>query len=130
MAEQKRVLVVDDDPDFVAIVQSKLERLNCLVDVAYNGVEGWERVRENTPDLIVLDVMMPVKDGFQMCKELKQDEKHADIPVVMLTAVADHIADTGYTQYDAMSMEAEDYIPKGPDCTNQVINSIKGLLDL
>jgi len=130
MTDKKRVLVVDDDPDFVAIVQSKLERLNCLVDVAYNGVEGWERVRENIPDLIVLDVMMPVKDGFQMCKELKQDEKHADIPVVMLTAVADHIADTGYTQYDAMSMEAEDYIPKGPDCTNQVVNSVKSLLDI
>ena len=126
----QRILVVDDDPDFVTVVQSKLEKLNCTVDVAYDGAEGWDRVNANLPDIIVLDVMMPVKDGFQMCKELKANSKTADIPVIMLTAVADHIADTSYTQYDAMSMEAEDYIPKGPDCTNQVIKSVREFLEI
>ncbi|MEF8823228.1 MAG: response regulator [Desulfohalobiaceae bacterium] len=128
MSQKKRILVVDDDPDFCDVVQSKLEGLDVDVDLAYDGVEGMERVKENPPDIIVLDVMMPEKDGFQMCREVKQDSKYQDIPVIMLTAVADHIADTAYSQYDAMSMEAEDYIPKGPDCSSQVIKSVQELL--
>ncbi len=130
MTDKKRVLVVDDDPDFVSIMQHQLEKLQCEVDVAYNGVEGMDRVKAKRPDVIVLDVMMPEKDGFQMCRELKQDEALVDIPVIMLTAVADHISSTGYTQYDAMSMEADDYIPKGPDCSKRTIESLKDLLDL
>lgn len=129
MAEKKLILVVDDDPDFVDIVQGKLEKLQYAVDIAYNGNEGMERVKANRPDAIVLDVMMPEKDGFQMCKELKSAADLSDIPVIMLTAVADHIADTEYTQYDAMSMEADDYIPKGPDCTDQVVSSVRELLE-
>ncbi|MEF8941717.1 MAG: response regulator [Desulfohalobiaceae bacterium] len=128
MSQKKRILVVDDDPDFCDVVQSKLEGLDVDVDLAYDGVEGMERVKENPPDIIVLDVMMPEKDGFQMCREVKQDSNYQDIPVIMLTAVADHIADTAYSQYDAMSMEAEDYIPKGPDCSSQVIKSVQELL--
>jgi two-component system alkaline phosphatase synthesis response regulator PhoP len=128
MSQKKRILVVDDDPDFCDVVQSKLEGLDVDVDLAYDGVEGMERVKENPPDIIVLDVMMPEKDGFQMCREVKQDSKYQDIPVIMLTAVADHIADTAYSQYDAMSMEAEDYIPKGPDCSSQVIKSVQEFL--
>jgi two-component system alkaline phosphatase synthesis response regulator PhoP len=128
MSQKKRILVVDDDPDFCDVVQSKLESLDVDVDLAYDGVEGMEKVRENPPDIIVLDVMMPEKDGFQMCRELKQDSNYQDIPVIMLTAVADHIADTAYSRYDAMSMEADDYIPKGPDCSSQVIKTVKEFL--
>lgn len=128
MSQKKRILVVDDDPDFCDVVQSKLEGLDVDVDLAYDGVEGMERVKENPPDIIVLDVMMPEKDGFQMCREIKQDSAYQDIPVIMLTAVADHISDTAYSQYDAMSMEAEDYIPKGPDCSSQVIKSVQEFL--
>ena len=128
MSQKKRILVVDDDPDFCDVVQSKLESLDVDVELAYDGVEGMAKVRDNPPDIIVLDVMMPEKDGFQMCKEIKQDTNYQDIPVIMLTAVADHIADTAYSQYDAMSMEAEDYIPKGPDCSTQVVKSVREFL--
>ncbi|MCF8085326.1 MAG: response regulator [Desulfohalobiaceae bacterium] len=128
MSQKKRILVVDDDPDFCDVVQSKLEALDVDVELAYDGVEGMAKVRDNPPDVIVLDVMMPEKDGFQMCKEIKQDPSYQDIPVIMLTAVADHIADTAYSQYDAMSMEAEDYIPKGPDCSTKVVQSVQEFL--
>lgn len=127
---KKLVLLVDDDPDFVAIVKNKLERLNCAVEVAYNGIEGLKKLKQKKPDLLVLDVMMPEKDGFQVCKEVKTDPEYEDIPVIMLTAVADHIPDTTYTQYDAMNMEAEDYIPKGADCTEKVVASARELLEL
>ena len=64
MSQQKRVLVVDDEPDFASIVQKNLEKEGFTVEVAYNGVEGLEKVRANPPDAIVLDVMMPEKDGY------------------------------------------------------------------
>jgi len=112
MNEKKRVLVVDDEPDFASIVQANLEKEGFEVEVAFDGVEGLEKVRSNPPDVIVLDVMMPEKDGYKMCAELKRDDQYADIPIIMLTAVGDHVSSTRYSHYDGMSMEAEDYLPK------------------
>ena len=129
MSDKKRILVVDDEPDFAAIVQRNLEKEGFEVDVAYDGVEGMEKVASNPPDAIVLDVMMPEKDGYEMCAELKADEKFADIPVVMLTAVADHVASTRYSHADGMSMEADDYLPK-PASADEITASIKSLLNM
>jgi two-component system, OmpR family, alkaline phosphatase synthesis response regulator PhoP len=127
MTAQKRILVVDDEPDFATLVQGNLEKEGFLVDVAYNGVEGLEKVRSNRPDAIVLDVMMPEKDGYEMCKELKGDDGLCDIPVVLLTAVASHVTSTRYTHADGMSTEADDYIAK-PASAEEITNSIKRLL--
>lgn len=129
MAEKKRILVVDDEPDFAAIVQGNLEKEGFDVDVAYNGVEGIETVKANPPDAIVLDVMMPEKDGYQMCAELKGDEKYAEIPIVLLTAVASHVSSTRYSHSDGMSTEADDYLPK-PASAADITDSIKGLLGM
>ncbi len=127
MTAQKRILVVDDEPDFATLVQGNLEKEGFLVDVAYNGVEGLEKVRSNRPDAIVLDVMMPEKDGYEVCKELKDDEGLSDIPVVLLTAVASHVTSTRYTHADGMSTEADDYIAK-PASAEEITSSIKRLL--
>jgi two-component system, OmpR family, alkaline phosphatase synthesis response regulator PhoP len=129
MSEKKRILVVDDEPDFASIVQSNLEKEGFDVEVAYDGVEGLEKVKANAPDAIVLDVMMPNKDGYEMCKDLKGDDKFKDIPVVLLTAVASHVTSTRYSHSDGMSTEADDYIPK-PASAEDVTSSIKGLLGL
>lgn len=129
MAEAaKRILVVDDEPDLVSIIQGRLEKEKYQVDVAYNGVEAMEQVKANIPDAIVLDVMMPEKDGYAVCAELKKDAKYSDIPIIMLTAVADHVTSTRYSHYDGISMEADDYIPKGPDSTEQILQSIRDML--
>jgi len=128
MAEPKKILVVDDEPDFASIVQTNLQKEGFVVDIAYNGVEGLEKARENPPDAIVLDVMMPEKDGYKMCAELKNDEKLSHIPVIMLTAVADHVTSTRYSHHDGMNMEADDYLPK-PASSKQIIESIKRLID-
>ncbi|UCD31600.1 MAG: response regulator [Desulfobacterales bacterium] len=127
MSEKKRVLVVDDEPDFAAIVQTNLEKEGFQVEVAYSGDEGLEKIYANPPDAIVLDIMMPGKDGYAVCKELKADDKYADIPVILLTAVASHVTTTRYSHRDGMSTEADDYIAK-PASAEEITESIKRLL--
>lgn len=127
MTDKKRILVVDDEPDFALIVQGNLEKEGFEVDVAYNGVEGLEKVKANPPDAIVLDVMMPEMDGYEVCKELKDDDATCEIPIVLLTAVASHVTSTRYSHADGMSTEADDYIAK-PASAEEITNSIKSLL--
>ncbi|MEJ2474936.1 MAG: response regulator [Desulfobacterales bacterium] len=129
MTLQKRILIVDDEPDFAAIVQGNLEKEGFEVDVAYNGVEGLEKVQSNPPDAIVLDVMMPEKDGYVVCKELKGDDKYCDIPIILLTAVASHVTSTRYTHREGMSTEADDYIAK-PASAEEITKSLKRLLNV
>lgn len=129
MADKKRILVVDDEPDFALLVQGNLEKEGFDVDVAYNGVEGLEKIRKNPPDAIVLDVMMPEKDGYAVCAELKKDDRFSDIAILMLTAVADHVTSTRYSHYDGMAMEADDYLPK-PASAEEITDSLKSLLNL
>ncbi|MBW2606154.1 MAG: response regulator [Deltaproteobacteria bacterium] len=129
MSEKKRILVVDDEPDFASIVQANLEKEGFEVEIAYNGVEGLEKVYANPPDAIVLDVMMPEKDGYEMCADLKGDEKYSDIPIILLTAVASHVTSTRYSHADGMSTEADDYIAK-PASAEEITRSVKQLLDM
>jgi two-component system alkaline phosphatase synthesis response regulator PhoP len=126
---QKRILVVDDEPDFAAIVQGNLEKEGFAVEIAYNGVEGLEKVKANPPDAIVLDVMMPEKDGYVVCKELKEDNALCNIPIVLLTAVASHVTSTRYTHRDGMATEADDYISK-PASAEEITKSLKRLLNV
>ena len=127
MTAQKRILVVDDEADFAALVQGNLEREGFLVELAYNGEEGLIKVRANPPDAIVLDVMMPEKDGYTVCKELKHSETYCNIPIVLLTAVASHVTSTRYSHADGMSTEADDYIAK-PASAADITRSLRRLL--
>ena len=130
MAEtKKKILVVDDEPDFAALVQGNLEKEGFEVVVAYDGVEGLAKVEEDRPDAIVLDVMMPEKDGYKMCAELKADSRYCDIPVILLTAVASHVTSTRNTHRDGMATEADDYIAK-PASAEDITRSIKNLLNM
>jgi two-component system alkaline phosphatase synthesis response regulator PhoP len=86
-----------------------------------------EKVASERPDIIVLDVMMPRKDGYTMCAELKADEKYRDIPIILLTAVASHIAETQYTPRMGMETEADDYLEK-PVEPKEILARIEKLL--
>ena len=81
-----KLLIVDDDMDFITAVAARLESRGFIVTKAFNGKEGLEKVYAEKPDAIILDVMMPEMNGFEVCKKLKTDEKYKDVPVVMLTA--------------------------------------------
>ncbi|HIE08638.1 MAG TPA: response regulator, partial [Armatimonadetes bacterium] len=77
----KKILVVDDEKHIVRLVQVNLERAGYEVITAYDGDEALKKVKEERPDLIVLDVMMPKMDGFEVMKHLKADPTTRDIPV-------------------------------------------------
>lgn len=84
----RRILAVDDDPVIQRLLRVNLEMEDYEVAVASDGVEALEQVRAFRPDLVLLDVMMPVKDGWQVCVEMKGDPDLAEIPVVFLSARA------------------------------------------
>jgi two-component system alkaline phosphatase synthesis response regulator PhoP/two-component system response regulator VicR len=84
----RKILVVDDERHIVRLVQVNLEKVGYQVITAYDGVEALEQVGKEKPDMVILDVMMPRMDGFEVLKKLQADAKTRDIPVIMLTAKA------------------------------------------
>jgi two-component system alkaline phosphatase synthesis response regulator PhoP len=115
MSDKKHILVVDDDPDLVESISMKLVSNNFRVTKAYDGVEAWERIKEDRPDLVLLDVMMPRKDGYVVCDEIKKDDQYKDIIVVLLTAVGTAVTTTKYTHFSGRTTLAQDFIPKPID---------------
>ena len=110
-----KILVVDDEPDVVEMIKAALESASHQVVAAFNGKEGIAKAKKEKPDAIVMDIMMPEKDGFAACKELKGDPTCKDIPILILTAVGEHFANTRYAKSMGMELEAEDYIDKPID---------------
>ena len=84
----KKILVVDDEKHIVRLVQANLDRAGYTVVTANDGKEALEKVAEENPDLVVLDVMMPYMDGFEVLQNLRRNPGTRDIPVIMLTAKA------------------------------------------
>lgn len=115
MNDKQLILVVDDDTDLVESVAMKLESLNFRVAKAYDGIEAMDKIKAERPALVILDVMMPRKDGYELCDELKKSEDTKDIVVVLLTAVSDAVTSTNYTHMGGKTTLADDYIPKPID---------------
>jgi two-component system alkaline phosphatase synthesis response regulator PhoP len=83
---QKRILVVDDEVDLVETIRFPLEMEGFTVLVSYNGEDALNQARKESPDLILLDLMLPKLDGYKVCRLLKFDERYKHIPILMLTA--------------------------------------------
>jgi CheY-like chemotaxis protein len=84
----KQILLVDDDRNTAKYLSAVLSDNGYDPILAYDGSEGLAKVKESTPDLIVMDVMMPKKTGFVLFKQLKEDNRYKDIPILMLTGVS------------------------------------------
>jgi len=110
-----KILVVDDEPDMVEMIKAALESVAHQVIAAYNGQEGVTKAQKEKPDAIIMDIMMPVKDGFVATKELKEDPRCKGIPILVLTAVSEHFANTHYAKSMGLELDAEDYIDKPVD---------------
>ncbi len=127
MEKQAKVLLIDDDPDFVAATTIVLESKPYQVITALDGDEGLKKARQEKPDVIILDVIMPTKDGFAVCEEIKKQPDLADIPVLMLTSFAQRVGESTVSVSKGLSTEAEDYIDK-PVNPNELIRRIERLL--
>ncbi len=128
MSEQKLILVVDDDPDLVESITMILENARFRVAKAYDGVQAWEKIKEEKPALMVLDVMMPKKNGYEVCEEIKNDPQYKDITVVLLTAVGSAVTATNYTHRGGRTTLADEYIPKPVDL-DKLLEIVKDYVD-
>ena len=112
MEKRAKILLVDDDPDFVEATKVVLESKPYKVITALSGGEGLKKAREEKPDLVLLDIIMPGVDGFQVCQQLKKDPQLAQIPVIMITSFSEKYMESSLGVSQGLTLEAEDFIDK------------------
>lgn len=116
---KNRILVVDDDPNISRLVKMYLEKEGFEVETAYRGDEALKAFRESAPNLVLLDVMLPGMDGWQVCREVR---KLSNIPVIMLTA-----KDETFDKVLGLELGADDYIVK-PFEPKELVARIKAVI--
>jgi DNA-binding NarL/FixJ family response regulator len=118
-----RLLLVEDEPGLRQAVQAYLVESDFIVDVASNAKEGWEKLRQNSPQLVITDIMMPQVDGYEFLKQMRQDVNFKHLPVIFLTA-------KGLTKDRIYGFEAgcDAYISK-PFDPDELITIVKNLLE-
>ncbi len=126
MSDRATILLIDDDADFVEATRAVLESVPYKVLVACTGDEGLAKARKTQPNLIILDMVMPVKDGFQVLEELESEPALARVPVMMLTAMSNGIISPANTELmDAIA----DYIDK-PIRPTELLQRVEKLIGL
>ncbi|ADV05979.1 response regulator transcription factor [Staphylococcus pseudintermedius] len=116
----QRVLVVDDEQSIVTLLKYNLEQSGYVVEVAQDGEEALQKEKETKPDLIVLDVMLPKKDGIEVCKTIRSDKNQ--VPILMLTAKDDE-----FDRVLGLELGADDYMTK-PFSPREVVARVKAIL--
>ena len=119
---QQTILVVDDEPDIVEIIQYNLEKSGFNVIIAEDGPIAVEKARDELPDLIILDLMLPGLEGTDVCRILKQDERTRSIPILMLTAKSEEI-----DRVIGLELGADDYVVK-PFSPREIALRIRNIL--
>jgi len=127
MNTKKKILLVDDDRDFLEGTKIILEKNNFEVATGVSGKECLDKLSSFKPDLLILDIMMPKKSGFEICKEIKGNLEYSKIPVLMLTALKQKLTKSSYSISEGLNLEAEDYIDK-PVEPEELISRINNLL--
>lgn len=122
MSNEKRILVVDDEPHAIRALTFILKKEGYDVYSALNGEEAMARVRESKPDLMFLDVMMPRKNGFEVCQEIKGDPGLSDIYIIMLTAKGQE-----KDREKGLSLGADEFITK-PFSLTDIVARVRELL--
>jgi len=120
---KSRILVVDDEPDVLDLVTYNLGQAGFQTDTAADGAEALRKARSTTPDLILLDLMLPELDGLEVCKLLRRDSKTSAIPIIMLTARASEL-----DRIVGLELGAADYVPK-PFSPRELILRVKKRLE-
>ncbi len=115
---RKRILLVDDESDLIENLQCRLDAFNYQIITAKDGTDALKKAQLDHPDLIFLDILMPVMDGYEICSQLKKDPSTKNIPIVMLTALSSE-----KDAIKAREMGADDYIAK-PFEIREILNKI------
>ena len=127
MKEEATILIVDDDPDFVEATKLVLESKPYKVMTAANGDEGLIKAKQGKPDLIILDIIMPVKDGFSAAEDFKKDPELEKIPIIMLTSFSEKVGETNLSLSQGLTLDAEDYVNK-PVSPEELLERVNRLL--
>jgi len=128
METRPKLLVVDDDPDILDAITTILGTQPYSIDTARDGVECMDKVREDTPDLIILDLLMPRKDGFAVVRELRRNPKYAKLPILILTSVREDASRRRYELETGLAMDVQDYVEK-PISPMELTDRVKSLLE-
>lgn len=123
-SKHAKILIVDDDPQVLKLLSLLLSEYDYLIETAQNGQECIENIRKTNPDLVLLDVFMPVMNGIDACRIIKADPEIRHIPIIVLTSTADH-----ETKHKCLDAGANDFLAMPIDQTELVIR-IKNLLKL
>ena len=117
MEQKPKILLVDDDPDILEAMSAVLLSHEYTVVTAKDGQEGLTKLRSETPDLMILDLMMPRMDGFAVCEELLDPRwaKYSNIPIIILTAVREDAGRRRYELGSGLQLRVNDYIEKPVD---------------
>ncbi|MBE0426549.1 MAG: response regulator [Nitrospirae bacterium] len=124
-----KILVVDDDPDILEAISIILEANGYEVVTARDGLDGLAKLKEEKPDLMILDLLMPRMDGFEVCKELKDPRraKYAHIPIIILSSVREKASQRRYELETGLQLDVDDYIEK-PIEHNILLERVKKIL--
>ena len=117
-----KILIADDEPNILISLEYLMKREGYAVSVARNGAEALEVLRRERPALVLLDVMMPVKTGFEVCQEVRADDELKDTLIVMLTAKG---RDTDVAK--GLALGANDYVTK-PFSTKELVQKVRELV--
>ncbi|MBF0431180.1 MAG: response regulator [Fibrobacteria bacterium] len=118
----KKILLVDDEPDILMTVKKRLQISGYEVDTAENGREALEKVKTYEPDLVVLDVMMPEINGYEVCRTLRESPETQNLPIIMLTAKAQN-----FDKFWGQEVGASKYLTK-PFDDKELVKSVGELL--
>jgi len=114
MGASAKILVVDDDPDMREALQMILESAGYTVIMAEDGEKCLVKLKEERPDLLILDLLMPRRDGFEVCKVLKDPRhaKHAGMPIIILSSVREGVSQRRYELETGVQLDVDDYVEK------------------
>ena len=119
----KRVLIADDEPNIVISLEFLMTQAGFEVESVNNGAAALDAIQRRPPDVLLLDVMLPLRDGFEVCQTIRQNPSLAGLKIVMLTAKG---RDTEVTK--GLALGADAYVTK-PFATKELLQTVRGLVD-
>ena len=126
-AQEPYILIVDDDPDILDNIITVLESLSYRLGTAQDGKKCMEMMKEQVPDLLILDLLMPRMDGWGVIREMRSEPRYANVPIMVLTTVVEDASRRRYELETGMAMTVQAYMQK-PVMPTEMIRQVERLL--